>query len=122
MQIAQAMVRRFGMSERIGPLTYTRGEMSAALSAFAPSSGGVPFSEQTGQLIDAEIRTLIDGQHRRTREILSAHRSELDRVAEELMAKESITGARLRELIGPEQAAEPSGVTRCALPSASLAS
>jgi ATP-dependent Zn protease len=64
---------------------------------------------------------LIDGQHRRAREILSAHRSELDRVAEELVAKESITGARLTELIGPEQAVEASGATRRALPSASLA-
>jgi cell division protease FtsH len=121
-QIAQAMVRRFGMSQRLGPLTYMRGDAAGALSAFAPSSGAAPFSEQTGQLIDAEVRVLIDGQHRRARDILSAHRSELDRVAEELVLKESITGSRLKELIAPAQEAEPSGVTRRALPPATLAS
>jgi cell division protease FtsH len=120
-QIAQAMVRRFGMSQRLGPLTYTRGDVAGAHAASAPS-GAVPFSEQTGQLIDSEVRALIDGQHRRARDILTAHRSELERVADELVAKESITGARLKELIVPAQEVEPSGVTRCALPAATLAS
>jgi cell division protease FtsH len=102
-QTAQAMVRSFGMSDRLGPLTYTRSGVAQALSAFAAAAGGAAFSEHTGQLIDAEVRALVESQHRRAREILSAHRSELDRVARELVESESISGARLRALLAPAQ-------------------
>jgi cell division protease FtsH len=115
-QTAQAMVRSFGMSERLGPLTYTRGGTAGALSAFAAAPGGAPFSEHTGHLIDREVHALVEGQHRRAREILTAHRRELDRIAGELFEKESIVGARLRELLAPAQGLEP---IACATASAS---
>ena len=83
--IARQMVGRWGMSEAIGPL------------AVLPIDGAGPFlpgvsetSAATAQLVDEEIRRIVDAAHRRVTELLTGHREQLDSLAHALLAAETL--------------------------------
>ena len=99
-EIARKMVTTYGMSERLGPQQLT----AAGQSAFAgPNSGGNEsgYSDEVAGVIDREVRRLVDGAHDRARAILETHRSTLDRLADELVEKETLDDADLAEVFGP---------------------
>ena len=84
-RIARAMVGRWGMSPAIGPI------------AVLPSDGQGPLlpgasetSEQTQQLIDSEVRRIVDAAHQETTEELRSHRENLESLVTELMAHETL--------------------------------
>ena len=86
--IARQMVGRWGMSEAIGPL------------AVLPSDGVNPFlpgasetSAATAQLIDEEIRRIVDAAHHRVTALLTGHREQLDALAHALLAAETLDAA-----------------------------
>ena len=59
-----------------------------------------PYSEATAQLIDEEIRKLIDGQYNRALQLLKEKRKELELLANELLNKEVLVRADVEHLIG----------------------
>jgi cell division protease FtsH len=96
-ELSRQMVTRFGMSSNLGYLTYGRPFKGRFLSGW--SSEDRNYSDQTAEAIDAEVRRVSDECHDRAMVILTSRREDLERVARELIVKETIDGARLRELL-----------------------
>ena len=92
------MVTKWGFSDRVG-YVYHSGKAHADHSP-APD---------TLAAIDAEVQRLCDESYARATKILTAQRAELDLVASELLAKETLTGAQLRAILAAARAspAEP---------------
>jgi cell division protease FtsH len=96
--IARSMVMEYGMSERLGPMTYTREPRAAHLDlGMAPRER--EFSERTAQEIDEEISGLIEEAHGKVRVLLKEHSDSLKELAKILLEKESIEGEELKKFI-----------------------
>ena len=95
--IARHMVTQYGMSETLGLATFEE-----ARFAFLQVRSMQPreYSEDTGRMIDAEIRKLLSESHGRVRETLSAKRSVLEALAALLSEKEVIDRSDLETIIG----------------------
>jgi len=95
--IARSMIMEYGMSERLGLMTFQRERPSAFLEV--PSKITRDFSEEKAQLIDEEIDRILRDAHDRVRTILEERRPILDRMAQLLLQKEVLEGEELRKLI-----------------------
>ena len=91
---AQAMVTIYGLSENIGNISYYD---SSGQSEF---SFGKPYSEETAQKIDVEIKSIIENQYQRAVQILSENRDKLDALSNKLLEKEVIFREDLEEIFG----------------------
>jgi cell division protease FtsH len=97
--IARSMVMEYGMSERLGPLTYTRQPQSSYLGlGFGPRER--EYSERTAQDIDEEKSRIVDAAHKKVRLKLEKYRSSLEKLAGILLEKESIEGDDLNKFAG----------------------
>jgi len=105
-KIARAMVTQFGMSEKLGPLTYAENEQEVFLGHSVTQTKSV--SEATAETIDAEIRRIIDESYTRAREILEGDLDQLHTLAKALLEYETLTGDEIRALLNGEQIARPS--------------
>jgi len=96
--IARKMVTTYGMSDRLGPQ-----QLIAAGAAGPPGRGDGEggYSDEVAGLIDYEVRRLVESAHDRARAILSTHRATLDRLADQLVEKETLDDADLAEVFGP---------------------
>lgn len=100
--IARSMVTRYGMSKRLGPVSYDR-EPRSFLSqgdAPAPFLGERDFGEATSDVIDEEVRAIVEAAFARTVEILESRRGALERGARLLLEKETLDETELAELAG----------------------
>ncbi len=89
-KIAKAMVTKYGMSDRVGTISFGSDQEEVFLGRdFAQEKS---YSEETAGVIDEEIKKIIDSAYTRARDILNANRDKLDRVAEILIEREKITG------------------------------
>ncbi len=96
--IARSMIREYGMSEKLGPITFERERRPLFLeSIMSPSTKD--YSETTAQEIDQEVSHLVERAHRRAREILEQRRETLEQVAQVLLEKEVIEGDELRQFL-----------------------
>jgi cell division protease FtsH len=98
--LARQMVCVYGMSQTVG---LTRCGQPAN-GMFLPGSDGYfqrDCSEQTAREIDEEVKALLDRSYAEAKEILTAHRDQLDLVAAELLKHETMDGTTFRGLIGP---------------------
>ena len=93
--IARRMIMEYGMSEKLGPLTYVSEPRSAHLD-LGLDSRDRQFSEKTAQQIDEEIAGIIEEAHQSVRKILTQQRSMLEKLAKILLEKESIDGEELK--------------------------
>jgi cell division protease FtsH len=103
--IARSMVREYGMSEKLGPLTFERERRPLFLEQIMPPSTK-DYSEATAQEIDREVSTLIEKAYHRAREILETRRDTLEKVAQVLLQKEVLEGDELRQLLNEHKRAE----------------
>ena len=94
--IARRMVMEYGMSEKLGPLTYVSEQRSAHLD-LGFGSREREFSERTAQQIDEEVYGIIEASHQNARQILTSQRSMLEKLAKILLEKESIDGEELKK-------------------------
>ncbi len=99
--IARSMVREYGMSEKLGPLTFERERRPLFLEGIMPTAPR-DYSEATAQEIAAEVRALVDRAYQRAREILTEKREVLERVAQHLLEKEVLEGEELRRLLNED--------------------
>jgi cell division protease FtsH len=96
--IARSMVTEYGMSERMGLVTYERARQPMFLpGGFAPSKS---YSEEKAGQIDEEISKVMEQAHQRVRGILSAHRNVLDDLAHLVSKDEIVQGDVLRKMLG----------------------
>jgi cell division protease FtsH len=95
--IARSMVTEYGMSDRLGLVSYER----ARQPMFAPEgfSSRKNYSEEKASQIDEEIAKFIEEAHQRVRKILSERRIVLDKLAQLLSEKESVPGEELRAML-----------------------
>jgi len=96
--IARTMVREYGMSEKLGPITFERERRPLFLETIMPP-GTKDYSETTAQEIDREVSLLLERAHTRAREILEQRRETLEKVAHVLLEKEVIEGDELRQFL-----------------------
>ncbi|MBA3658163.1 MAG: ATP-dependent metallopeptidase FtsH/Yme1/Tma family protein [Gemmatimonadales bacterium] len=95
--LARRMVTQFGMSEVIGPLAVGDKEQEIFLGReFAQRR---EISERTAQMVDDEVKRLVDEAYARATEILSGHRVLLDRIANALLERETIDREDLDRLV-----------------------
>jgi cell division protease FtsH len=92
-EIAQNMVCRWGMSEKLGPLTFGKREEQIFLGREIAQHRD--YSEETARLIDEEVRAIVLKAENRAMEILTKNRELLDKVAEALLEKEVLDGQQL---------------------------
>jgi len=113
--IARSMVKTFGMSPRLGQVSLEKDRRALMLPSPIEPVARVEYSEQTARAVDDEVRRIIDEQRERVAEILSHRRQVLVRAAQLLLAKETISGQELRDMMQesePEQdsSSEPAAV------------
>jgi cell division protease FtsH len=100
--IARSMVREYGMSEALGPLTFERERRPLFLETMMlPTSKD--YSEATAQKIDLEVSGLVKRAHNRAKEILEAKRDTLEKVAKVLLDKEVLEGEELRQFLNEKK-------------------
>jgi cell division protease FtsH len=93
--LATQMVREFGLSDAIGPVSYG-GTLARTHSGFtAPSA----YSEQTQWLIDREVAALLTSAQARARDLLAGHLEALHQLTTALVEQETISGDQVRALV-----------------------
>ena len=94
-QIARGMVERWGMSEKVGFLTATPQNGQGPLMP-----GSDPVSPATQELIDAEVRRIVDEEQDATERLLAANQEKLDALAEALLERETLDEADAYAVVG----------------------
>jgi cell division protease FtsH len=79
------MVGRWGMSDKLGPVTWTQGDGQGPL---VPGASEV--SQQTQWLVDEEVHGLVDERHAEVTRLLTEHREQLDSLAHALLEAEPL--------------------------------
>ena len=96
-KIARAMVTKYGMSEKLGPITYGSDDSNPFLGK---EMGHISnYSEQTASEIDEEIQSIISTAYQKTEQILRDHIDELHRLAGVLYEKEKIDGVEFQQVM-----------------------
>lgn len=97
--LARRMVTRWGMSERLGLVQLAPRE-NPYLSGLNGYGDARPFSEETAQVIDAEVLKIIGESYDEARRLLSAYRKQLDLLAEALLARETLNEQEILDVTG----------------------
>jgi cell division protease FtsH len=95
--LAQQMIRSWGMSDNLGPLSYAKGEEQVFLGREIAQHRD--YSEATAQKIDEEINNLIKSSYGLAKSVLKENLDILHKLAEVLLEKETVMGKELDELI-----------------------
>lgn len=95
--MASNMIRAYGMSEKLGPLSYDRGGPAFLNVPGAPREK--EYSEETARAIDAEVRFIAQQSYEKARKILSERREAIMKIAEVLLRKEVLEGQELKDLL-----------------------
>ena len=98
-KLAYAMVTYYGMSENVGNISFYDSTGSRAYDMTKP------YSEKTAELIDKEVKELVDMIHERTRKILTENFEGFSQLAELLLEKEVIFAEDLERIFGPRAGA-----------------
>ena len=93
-KITYAMVAFYGMSKKIGPISYYD-------SAGTRDTFTKPFSEQTAIAIDGEVRRILEEAYARAREIIEANNDKINQMADMLLDKETIYSEDIESILGP---------------------
>lgn len=97
--LAERMVRSYGMSKVLGPLAFE--EQRAMFLGEGTVQRSI--SEETAQAIDREVKEIVETAHHTALEILKANRDLLETISKKLLEKEVIEGTTLHELLGQIQ-------------------
>ena len=96
-EIARAMVTKYGMSEKLGPVSYSSGNNEVFLGRDLNHTKA--YSESIASQIDQEVSDIVSASYKRTEEILRAHMDKLHVVAKALMEKEKLDGEEFNALM-----------------------
>jgi cell division protease FtsH len=94
--IARHMVLRWGMSQRLGPISFA----AAREEGLPPAFQQQPYSEATSEVIDAEVRRIVEECHREADRLLADHRQQLEALARALLKAESLDEKEIRDVTG----------------------
>jgi cell division protease FtsH len=96
------MVCEYGMSERMGPITYKKPEGEIFMGRDLANSQS--YSDQTAQAIDEEVKKIIADCQTRVQKILTDNRAKLEALAKALVEKEVLDGEEINRLVMGEAA------------------
>jgi AFG3 family protein len=99
-KLAYAMVSYFGMSEKVGNISFYDSTGQAEFSF------NKPYSEKTAELIDQEVNRLIETQYERAKKVLINNRTGLEKLAQQLLEKEVIFSEDLEKIFGKRKEKE----------------
>ncbi|GFK95113.1 ATP-dependent zinc metalloprotease FtsH [Fundidesulfovibrio magnetotacticus] len=99
--MARKMVCKWGMSEKLGPLSY--GEKDEEIFLGRDMVAHKNFSEDTSRQIDMEVRSIVEGCHARAKELLTGSIEHLHAIAKALLERETISGADIDLLMKGEE-------------------
>lgn len=97
--IARRMVTHWGMSSKLGPVSYKSSDDDPFLGREIHQSR--PFSEHTQELIDDEVSRILQEASSRASQLLEDKRSELESIKDGLMSREELSEREIESLIGP---------------------
>ncbi|MAU40229.1 MAG: cell division protein FtsH [Kordiimonas sp.] len=100
-KMARAMVTKYGFSDELGPLEYGDNEEEVFLGHSVARTQNI--SEKTSQIIDDEVRRIVDTAHVRANEILSENMDALHKIAQALLEYETLSGAEITALLKGEE-------------------
>lgn len=92
--IAREMVQEWGMSETLGPIDF-----SSKPQDYYIGIGGQDYSQKTAEIIDAEVKKLIDTAYKQAKEIIEKNRDKLKAIAEALLKYESLDAAEVKTIL-----------------------
>ncbi|ROO28352.1 ATP-dependent metalloprotease [Salinisphaera orenii MK-B5] len=104
-EIARNMVTKWGLSDRMGPITYGSDDGEPFLGKSMGQSGGI--SDETAHSIDEEIRSIIDGCYERSKQILEDNMDKLHLMSEALMKYETIDRKQIDEIMAGREPGPP---------------
>ena len=104
-KMARAMVTKWGLSEKMGPLAYEEDEGELFLGKQMSQRKHV--SEQTSEEIDREVRAIIDSCYHRAKDLLESNREKLDLMAEALMQYETIDADQISDIMSGHKPRPP---------------
>jgi cell division protease FtsH len=94
--LARNMVTKWGMSDKLGPLQYE--EQQEGYLGMGGSQRTF-MSNETNELIDAEIKNLVEGAHARATDILKTQEDKLHLLAQAMLEYETLTGDEIKQLL-----------------------
>jgi len=100
-ELARKMVCEWGMSEKLGPITYRKRPAEVFLGRDLTQRG--EHSEATSREIDQEVKSLIETAQRTAKEILEKNREKLEKIATALLEKETLTGEEINKIINGQE-------------------
>ena len=104
-EIARNMVTKWGLSEKLGPLTYAEDEGEVFLGRSVTQTKHV--SDGTAHKIDEEVRRIIDRNYQRAKDILIEHEDKLHAMAKALMKYETLDTAQIKEVMEGREVTPP---------------
>ncbi|MBY6081981.1 MULTISPECIES: ATP-dependent zinc metalloprotease FtsH [Ruegeria] len=96
-QLARAMVMRWGMSDKVGNIDYAE-----AHEGYQGNTAGFSVSAHTKELIEEEVKRLIQQGYDRAHQILTEHKEEWERLAQGLLEYETLTGDEIKRVMNGE--------------------
>jgi len=100
-KLARAMVTRWGFSDKLGNVAYGENQEEVFLGHSVARQQNV--SEETAQIIDAEVRRLIDEAYTEAKRILTKYKKEWIAIAEGLLEYETLSGDEIKQLMAGEK-------------------
>ena len=107
--VARSMVTRYGMSKKLGPVTY--GEKEELVFLGREISEQRNYSDETAKEIDEEVKRIVSAAHETARRTISENRDKLDKIVEALMTQETLNAAEFAALFAPEPPEIPTSGT-----------
>ena len=115
-EIARNMVTKWGLSEKLGPLTYSEDDGEVFLGHSVSRHKTV--SDETSHVIDKEIRLIVDRNYKRAMQILTDKVDTLHRMAEALIKYETIDSAQMSDIMAGKPPRPPADMPEPGAPSA----
>ncbi|MDR3019850.1 MAG: ATP-dependent metallopeptidase FtsH/Yme1/Tma family protein, partial [Treponema sp.] len=100
-EMARNMVCEWGMADELGPVAY--GQEDEPIFLGKEIARHKDYSEDTAQRIDKAVREILDNARKNATDILESHKAELEKLADALLARETLIDDEVRELLGLPQ-------------------
>ena len=106
-RLARAMVTQWGYSDKLGKVAYGENQQEVFLGHSVAQSKNV--SEETAQIIDAEVRRLVDEGWETAKKVLTKRKKDLEALAQGLLEYETLTGSEIEDLLNGKPPARDMG-------------
>ncbi len=116
-QMARRMVTEWGMSDKLGPITYGENTQEVFLGHSVAQHKNV--SEATAQIIDSEIKKIVEEAYDRAKKILSKYKADLELLAQTLLEYETLSGDEINVLLKDRKFARAKGASGPEIPRSS---